>query len=99
VAEILLRSESQSGKCAKLRTAAASNNRDHASLYYCLLGALTYAGLSMVMSFLWESHGKRPMGWDGAGRDTFVFPMRLRNRMGVSECYWIIILRLYFWIL
>ena len=23
------------------------------------------AGLSMGMSFLWESHGKRPMGWDG----------------------------------
>jgi len=22
-------------------------------------------GLSMGMSFLWESHGKRPMGWDG----------------------------------
>jgi len=21
-------------------------------------------GLSMGMSFLWESHGKRPMGWD-----------------------------------
>jgi len=20
----------------------------------------------MGMSFLWESHGKRPMGWDGA---------------------------------
>jgi len=35
---ILLRSESPSGKCAKLRTVAASNNRDHApqSLYYCL---------------------------------------------------------------
>jgi len=22
------------------------------------------AGLSMGMSFLWESYGKRPMGWD-----------------------------------
>jgi len=21
-------------------------------------------GLSMGMSFLWESHGKHPMGWD-----------------------------------
>jgi len=23
-----------------------------------------FPGLSMGMSFLWESHGKRPMGWD-----------------------------------
>jgi len=23
-----------------------------------------WTGLSMGMSFLWESHGKRPMGWD-----------------------------------
>ena len=42
-----------------------------------------------------------PMGipWDGMGQHTFVFPMRLRNRMRVSEFYWIVILRLYFWIL
>ena len=35
---ILLRSESPSGMCAKLRTVAASNNRVHTprSLYYCL---------------------------------------------------------------
>ena len=35
---ILLRSETRSGKCAKLRTEAESNNRDHAphSLYHCL---------------------------------------------------------------
>jgi len=34
----VLRSESPSGKCAKLHTLAASNNRDHLtrSLYYCL---------------------------------------------------------------
>ena len=25
-------------------------------------------GLSMGMSFLWESHGKRPMGWDEMGQ-------------------------------
>ena len=24
----------------------------------------------------WDSHGKRPMGWDGMGQHTFVFPMR-----------------------
>jgi len=35
---LVLRSESLSGKCAKLHTVAASNNRDHMpwSLYYCL---------------------------------------------------------------
>jgi len=35
---VLLRSESPNGKCAKLHTVAASNNRHHApqSLYYCL---------------------------------------------------------------
>jgi len=35
---ILLRLESPSGKCAKLHTVAANNNRDHMprSLYYCL---------------------------------------------------------------
>jgi len=26
-----------------------------------------YAGLSMGLGFLWESHGKRPMGWYGTG--------------------------------
>jgi len=37
--ELVLRSEIPSGMCAKLRTVAASNNRDHAHnlSYYCLL--------------------------------------------------------------
>jgi len=51
----------------------------------------------------WECHSYgNPTGnfpWDGMGQHTFVFPMRLRNRMRVSECYWIVILRLYVWIL
>jgi len=51
----------------------------------------------------WECHSYgNPMGnvpWDEMGQHTFVFPMRLRNRMRVSGCYWIVILRLYFWIL
>ena len=40
---ILLRSEIPSGMCAKLRTVAASNNRDHARnlSYYCLLAPHT----------------------------------------------------------
>ena len=39
----------------------------------------------------WECHscgnstGNVP--WDGTGQHTFVFPMRLRNRMRESECY------------
>jgi len=39
----------------------------------------TNLGLSMGMSFLWECHGKRPMGWDrhkllwdGNGTDKYV---------------------------
>ena len=36
--------------------------RDGEPIYYNGQHALT--GLSMGMSFLWESHGKRPMGWD-----------------------------------
>ena len=41
---ILLRSESPSGMCAKLRTVAASNNRVHLtrSLYYCLFAPHIY---------------------------------------------------------
>jgi len=36
---VMLRSEIPSGMCAKLRTVAARNNRDHAYnlSYYCLL--------------------------------------------------------------
>jgi len=41
---ILLRSEIPSSMCAKLRTVAPSNNRDHPtrSLYYCLFAPHTY---------------------------------------------------------
>ena len=41
----MLRSESPSGKRAKLRTVAASNDRDHAprSLYYCLFAPRIYS--------------------------------------------------------
>jgi len=44
-------------------------------------------GLSMGISFLWESHGKRPMGWDrhkllwdGKGTDKYVPWTTLENR-------------------
>jgi len=35
------------------------------SLYFGFIFILFFTGLSMGMSFLWESHGKRPKGWDG----------------------------------
>ena len=52
---MVLRSESPSGKCAKLHTVAASNNRDHAlrSLYYCLFAPHTYGCCSLSTSRLW----------------------------------------------
>jgi len=39
----------------------------------------SFGNSTMGMSFLWESHGM--------GQHAFVFPMRLRNTMRVSECY------------
>jgi len=58
---ILLRSEILSGMCAKLRTAAASNNRDHPtrSLYYCLFGPHTYIFVLRVHPVRGESHKQR----------------------------------------
>jgi len=44
----LLRSEIRSGMCAKLRTVAASNNRDHARNLLLLLARATY---TMVLVF------------------------------------------------
>jgi len=51
----LLRSESPSGKCAKLHTVAASNNRDHAScsLCYCLFAPHIYGWYSSRTSRSW----------------------------------------------
>jgi len=48
----MLQSESLSGKCAKLHTVAASNNRDRApqSLYYCLFMPLIYGCYSLCTS-------------------------------------------------
>ena len=52
---ILLRSESLSSMCAKLRIAAASNNRDHApqSLYHCLFAPRIYGCYSSRTSRSW----------------------------------------------
>jgi len=58
---IVLRSEIPSGICAKLRTVAASNNRDHPtrSLYYCLFGPHTYIFVLRAHPVRGESHNQR----------------------------------------
>ena len=58
---ILLRSEIPSGMCAKLRTVAASNNRDHPtrSLCYCLFAPHTYIFLLRAHPVRGESHNQR----------------------------------------
>jgi len=43
-------------------------------------------GLSMGMSFLWESHGKRPMGWDGTGINCYVMGMGQINMSHGQTC-------------
>jgi len=54
----LLRSESPSGMCAKLRTVAASNNREHMlrSLYYCLFAPHIYGVVLHTHSVRGEPH-------------------------------------------
>jgi len=58
---ILLRSEIPSSKCAKLRTVAASNNRDHPtrSLYYCLFAPYTCIFVLRAHLVRGESHNQR----------------------------------------
>jgi len=52
---VLLQSESLSGKCAKLYTVAASDNRDRLtrSLYYCLFAPHVYGCYSLRTSCSW----------------------------------------------
>ena len=58
---LVLRSEIPSGMCAKLRTMAASNNRDHPtrSLYYCLFAPHTYIFVLRGYPVRGESHNQR----------------------------------------
>jgi len=55
VCKLVLRSEIPSGKCTKLHTVAASNNRDHMpwSLYYCLFMPHIYGCCSSRTSYSW----------------------------------------------
>ena len=65
---ILLRSESPSSMCAKLRTVAASNNRDHApqSLCYCLFAPHIFGVVLRVHPVRGESHIQRNASGDVA---------------------------------
>jgi len=58
---LVLRSEIPSGKCAKLRTVAASNNGDHPtrSLYYCLFAPRIYIFVLRAHPVRGESHNQR----------------------------------------
>ena len=60
-AVLLLRSEIPSGMCAKLRTVAASNSRDHPtrSLYYCLFAPHTYLFVLRAHPVRDESYNQR----------------------------------------
>ena len=58
----LLRSEIPSGICARLRTVAASNNRDHTpwSLYYCLFAPhILWCYSSRTSRSWWTAHSKQ----------------------------------------
>jgi len=61
--EVLL-SEIPSGMCAKLRTVAASNNRDHARnlSYYCLLAPCIYIFVLRAHPVRGESHNRNATG-------------------------------------
>jgi len=61
ILKVLLRSQIPSGLCAKLRTVAASNNRDHPtrSLYYCLFTPHTYIFVLCAHPVRDESHNQR----------------------------------------
>jgi len=58
---LVLRPEIPSGMCAKLRTVAASNNRDHQtrSLYYCLIAPHTYIFVLRAHPVRGESYNQR----------------------------------------
>jgi len=64
---LLLRSESPSGMCAKLRTVAASNNRDHAprSLYYYLFAPHIYGCCSSHIFRSWWTMHSVQRQWRG----------------------------------
>ena len=79
----LLRSESPSGMCAKLRTVAASNNRDRApqSLNYCLFAPHTYIVVLSAHPVCGESHIQRNASGEVAATSPPFFNERHRSRV------------------
>ena len=74
-----------------LRSIVCSIARNRVANLIACHGSAELAGMSMGMGFLWESHGKRPMGWDrhkllwgGNGTDKYVPWTTLGLSMGVS---------------
>jgi len=82
---ILLWSEIPSGKCAKFRTVAASNNRDHPTRTLSLSPLASTINRSLASQALLEvTHQDRSIGIR-RGRSYF-FSLRLRSRYQFSEC-------------
>jgi len=69
----VLRSEIPSGMCAKLRTAAASNNRVHPTrlLYYCLFAPRRYIFVLRTHPVRGESHNPRNATGEVATQDKY----------------------------
>ena len=95
----VLRSEIPSGMCAKLRTVAASNSRDHPtrSLYYCLLAPHIYFFSSRTSRSWWitQSTQHHRRGCNTTSRLQFFFcdllsieiPLRSFRREHQGQCY------------
>ena len=84
-----LRSESQSGMCAKLHTVAASHNRDHApqSLCYCSFAPHIYGCCSSHTSRSWwiaHSMQRQRRGCNSS------------NTCNWAECFWMLFSGKYF---
>ena len=75
----VLRSEIPSGMCAKIRTVAASNYRDHPtrSLYYCLFAPHTYIFVLRAHHVRGESHNQRNTTGEVATVDTKAKPSKI----------------------
>jgi len=68
--------------CAKLRTVAASNNRDHAphSLYYCLFAPRTYIAVLRAHPVRGESHNQR-----NANGEVAILPLIFGHIFGAQD--------------
>jgi len=91
---ILLRSESLSGMCAKLRTVVASNNRDHMlrSLYYCLFMPRIYSVFLRAHSVRGEPRISMQCQQSGCnnksdGKNWWKYPTQNTNLHNMSPVY------------